>query len=82
MPRDLAYYLSLPYRVTLEQQELSDGLPILFAQHPELPGCCAQGETEAEALASLREARELYLSVLIKRGLPVPEPEAVPAGVG
>jgi predicted RNase H-like HicB family nuclease len=28
---------------------------------PELPGCTSAGETEAEALANVREAIELYL---------------------
>jgi predicted RNase H-like HicB family nuclease len=28
---------------------------------PELPGCTSAGETEAEALANIREAIELYL---------------------
>ena len=28
---------------------------------PALPGCISEGETEAEALANIREAIELYL---------------------
>ncbi len=28
---------------------------------PELPGCASAGETQAEALANIREAIELYL---------------------
>ncbi len=29
---------------------------------PELPGCCSAGDTEAEALANIKEAIALYLS--------------------
>lgn len=35
--------------------------------YPELPGCVSAGETEAEALESIREAIALYL-----------EPDAIP----
>ena len=28
---------------------------------PELPGCCSAGDTEAEALANIKEAIALYL---------------------
>jgi predicted RNase H-like HicB family nuclease len=35
-----------------------------YAYCPELKGCQTQGDTEAEALANLREAAELYLETL------------------
>ena len=35
-----------------------------YAWCPELKGCQTQGDTEAEALANLHEAAELYLETL------------------
>lgn len=40
---------------------------------PSLPGCLSQGETEAEALANIKEAIELYIDVLKEQGKPIPE---------
>ena len=43
------------------------------AECPSLPGCISQGETREEAVDNIREAIELYLSVLMEDNLPVPE---------
>ena len=40
---------------------------------PSLPGCISEGDTEAEALANIREAIELYIEDLIADGEEVPE---------
>ena len=40
---------------------------------PSLPGCISEGDTEAEALANIREAIDLYVEDLIADGEPVPE---------
>ena len=40
---------------------------------PSLPGCISQGESRAAAIANIKEAIELYLSVLADDGLPAPE---------
>lgn len=37
---------------------------LYVAQVPDLPGCMAHGETEAEALEEARKAFRLYLDVL------------------
>ena len=42
--------------------------------HPELPTVIGQGETPAQAEASLIEATELAIRYLEDRGLPVPMP--------
>ncbi|MEA3143094.1 MAG: hypothetical protein QOG31_418 [Thermoplasmata archaeon] len=52
----------MDFLVVLEQDE--DGF---VADVPQLPGCHTQGDTREEALANIREAIELYLSV---KGLP------------
>ena len=31
---------------------------------PNLPGCCSQGQTEAEALENIKDAIQSYLAVL------------------
>ena len=40
---------------------------------PSLPGCVSQGETRMEAIANIKEAIELCISVREEEGLPVPE---------
>lgn len=39
---------------------------------PTLPGCASQGETEAEALANIKEAIALYLEGLKADRQPIP----------
>lgn len=46
----------------------------ISAYHPDLKGCVSQGETLAEALEMLDEARELWLKVHAEDDLPTPEP--------
>lgn len=45
----------------------------IVAQVPSLPGCISQGKTEAEALANIREAIELWIEDAEERGELVPE---------
>ena len=40
---------------------------------PSLPGCISEGDTEAEALANIRDAIDLYIEDLIADGEEVPE---------
>jgi predicted RNase H-like HicB family nuclease len=39
---------------------------------PSLPGCYSQGETEAEALANIKEAIELHIEDMLAAGETVP----------
>jgi predicted RNase H-like HicB family nuclease len=41
---------------------------------PDLPGCIAVGETEAEALALIEEAIQFHLEDMKADGLPLPPP--------
>jgi predicted RNase H-like HicB family nuclease len=43
------------------------------AECPSLPGCSSQGETKAQAIASIREAIDVYVASLTEDGEPVPE---------
>ncbi|NYE49654.1 putative RNase H-like HicB family nuclease [Spinactinospora alkalitolerans] len=49
------------------------------AWSPDLPGCIALGDTEAEALSEMREAMHAHLQILHERGEAVPEPSTVSA---
>jgi predicted RNase H-like HicB family nuclease len=41
---------------------------------PDLPGCIAAGETEAETLELIQEAIQFHLEDLRESGQPIPEP--------
>ncbi len=61
--------------VVLEKQEEGGFLVYI----PELPGCHSQGETRAEALQNITEAKELYLDVLNSRpASKMPKVEVLP----
>lgn len=69
------YYLSLPYPIMLFPPEAPD--TTWSAKIPLLPGCMSDGDTVEEALASLREAQQLWLEVAIERDRTIQEPEPV-----
>ena len=46
-----------------------------IAEVPELPGCCAHGPTQEEALANAKEAMRLWIETAQEFGDPVPEPK-------
>jgi predicted RNase H-like HicB family nuclease len=48
---------------------------------PDLPGVVALGETEAGALAEMRQAIQFHLDGLHADGLPIPQPSTVAATV-
>ena len=58
----------MKYRIIIEQDE--DGM--LVAECPSLPGCISQGKTRAEAMASIADAIQGYLTSLAKHGEPIP----------
>ena len=45
-----------------------------IAEVPELPGCMAHGESQEDALASIKEAMRLWVDTAREFGDPVPEP--------
>lgn len=57
----------MKFLVTLFQDE--DG--VFIAECPSIPGCVSQGQTEAEAEASIREAIRQCLEVRAERGMPL-----------
>ena len=48
------------------------------AYSPDLPGCIATGETEAEVTANMKEAIEFHLDGLREEGMVVPVPPLTP----
>lgn len=69
MSNNLNYYLGLPYPIEILRSD--DGV---FAFHPDLNGCAAQGESVEEAISNLDVARQLWLSARLEDGLSVAEP--------
>lgn len=65
--------LERPYHIRLQQRDDGDG-PYWFATVEELPGCMSDGDTEADALASVRDAMHGWISAAIEAGRPIPEP--------
>jgi predicted RNase H-like HicB family nuclease len=72
--RNAENFMNKNFRIALQYD--SDGYWI--AEHPELPGCKADGETPQEALSSLDVARGLWIESRLATGLEVPEPQEEP----
>ena len=72
--KDVVYYLSLAYPITLRPDEDGD----YVATISELPGCMAHGPDANDALANLREVQELWIEERLTSGQEVPEPESEP----
>ena len=49
----------MKYKIVLHQSE--EGCSVWI---PGLPGCCSQGETEAEAITNIKIAAQEYLSAV------------------
>ncbi len=54
---------AMTYKIVLHRSE--EGYSVWI---PGLPGCCSQGETEAEAIANIKVAARQYLGVLDELG--------------
>ena len=48
---------------------------VFLAEVPELPGCAAHGDSQASALASVKDAISLWIDTAKEFGDPVPEPK-------
>lgn len=77
--KSLEQYLELPYTVVIREFEKGR----FAAEVPQLPGCCATGETAQDALARLQRAKRVWIHECVRRGEAVPEPqnaEPLPSG--
>ncbi len=68
-PKTLDDYMALRYRIVLVPEE--DGWGALI---PELPGCVGGGDTIAEALEMLEDAKRGWFLSALDHGDPIPEP--------
>lgn len=68
--KPLEYYLKLEYPITLIPDE-TGGYAV---EIEDLSGCISQGDTVAEAIEMIEEARRLWLEVAYENGLDIPEP--------
>lgn len=64
------------YMVVVEKGPTSYGAFV-----PDLPGCVAVAETEDDAMSLIREAIEIHLEDMAKKGQPFPMPAAKSAFV-
>jgi predicted RNase H-like HicB family nuclease len=71
--KDLTYYLKLRYTLVLIPEE--DGWGALAL---ELPACIGAGDTIAEALSTLEEAKRVWFEYRLDEGEYIPEPLADP----
>ncbi len=71
--KDLEYYLSLPYTITLKRGT-GDGEEYWIARVVELPHCMTHGVTQEEALRDIEDAKQEWLKSNLDAGLPIPEP--------
>ncbi len=67
---------SYVFKVLVEEDAFEDGRKAYHASCPALKGCHIRGHTPEGALASIREAVELYVEDLAAAGEPIPvDPE-------
>ncbi|MDQ0188837.1 toxin-antitoxin system HicB family antitoxin [Alicyclobacillus cycloheptanicus] len=69
--KNLDYYLSLPYTITLMPDTVSGGY---VATINELPGCITQGENVEEAIRMIEDAKRGWIEVALEDGQDIPEP--------
>src|SRR5690349_1209825 len=73
--RGLDYYMTLPYSILLIPDE-EEGW---FAKVPELPGCMTFGDSQAEVLELIEEAKRLWIEAVLELGHRVPLPGETPS---
>lgn len=67
-------YMKKPYKMEIVEDPYEGGYVVSF---PELSGCLTCADTMEEALKNAKEAKELWLEVMIEEGIPIPEPEII-----
>lgn len=74
--KNLDYYRGLSYPIRIELEEFDDGETQFIAYCNELGrgSCYGLSETEEQALADFKEAKDEFIEILFERGLPIPEP--------
>ena len=70
--KELAYYLTLPYTISLKRYD--DQGEYWVARILELPFCMTHGATKEEALIDIEDAKKEWLESNIEDGFLIPEP--------
>lgn len=70
--RSLEEYMKLPYKLEIIPDTEESGF---VASYPELPGCISCGETIAEVVANIEDAKKEWLLASIESGIEINEPE-------
>ena len=71
MNKDIAYYMSLPYRVEVVEDKEEGG----WALHcPELPGCATYANSVEEGFQLLEDAKRSWFEACIEDKREIPEP--------
>ena len=76
MKKDLEYYMNLKYTTQITEIAAEDGGGYLI-EIPLLKGCVSDGETVAEALENIKEAKAEWFTYMLENNLPIPEPADV-----
>ena len=71
--KNLDYYMNLKYTTQITEIAVEDGGGYLI-EIPLLKGCVSDGETVAEALENIKEAKEEWFTYMLENNLPIPEP--------
>ena len=74
--KKLDYYMNLKYTTQITEIAVEDGGGYLI-EIPLLKGCVSDGETIAEALENIKEAKEEWFKYMLENNLPIPEPTDV-----
>lgn len=71
---ELAYYMSLPYRVVVYPEPSGVGFT---AAIPDLPGCLTSADTWRELESMIHEAKVLWLHTALEDGDSIPMPQSM-----
>ena len=74
--KKLDYYMKLKYPTQITEIAAEDGGGYLV-EIPLLKGCMSDGETVAEALENIKEAKEEWFTYMLENNLPISEPADV-----
>ena len=66
-------YMKLNYKMEIVEDPDEGGYVIAL---PELPGCLSTGETIEEAIENIKDAKKVWLELMIEDGREIPLPES------
>ena len=72
--KDVEYYMNLPYAMEICQIHKEEGGGI-FISIPMLKGCMSDGECISEAYENIKEAQREWITSMLERNMPIPEPD-------